>query len=137
MRHLAQVYVADMANPTRLQMIQAIITRLAGNSGALKGFAVTVVTALLGVAISTHKASYAWLGTYPVVVLGLLDAYYLALERRYRDLYNNAVGEADTAWGLRAEKTTIGDVVKAVGSPSVWAFYGAAVVAVVAVGVTI
>ena len=108
-----------MANPTRLQMIQAIITRLAGNSGALKGFAVTVVTALLGVSINTHQASYAWLGTYPIVVLGLLDAYYLALERRYRDLYNNAVNEGDTAWGLAARKATLSDVVKAVGSPSV------------------
>jgi hypothetical protein len=118
-------------------MIQAIITRLAGNSGALKGFAVTVVTALLGVSINTHKASYAWLGTYPVVVLGLLDAYYLALERRYRELYNNAVDEADTAWGLAPEKATLSYVVNAIGSPSVWAFYGAALVAVVVVAVTI
>jgi hypothetical protein len=126
-----------MANPTRLQMIQAIITRLAGNSGALKGFAVTVVTALLGVSINTHKASYAWLGIYPIVVLGLLDAYYLALERRYRDLYSKAVDEVDTAWGLAAGKATLSDVVKAVGSPSVWAFYGSALVAVAVVALTI
>ena len=126
-----------MGNPARLQMIQAVITRLAGNSGTLKGFAVTIVTALLGVSINAHKTSYAWLGTYPVVVLSLLDAYYLALERRYRELYNHAVGEGDTAWGLGAGKTTVSNVVRAVGSPSVWAFYGAALVAVVIVAVTI
>jgi hypothetical protein len=118
-------------------MIQAVITRLAGNSGALKGFAVTVVTALLGVSINTHKASYAWLGIYPVAVLGLLDAYYLALERRFRDLYKSAVDEADTAWGLVPEKARLSGVVRAVGSPSVWAFYGAALVAVIVVAFTI
>src|SRR5689334_6882338 len=112
-----------MANPERLQMIQAIITRLAGNSGALKGFTVTIVTALLGVSINAHKASYAWLGTYPVVALGLLDAYYLALERRYRELYNQAVDEVDTAWGLSVGKAKIGDMVsymvRAIDSPSI------------------
>lgn len=122
-----------MPNPTRLQMIQAIITRLAANSGALKGFAVTAVTALLDVSINTHRASYAWLAIYPVVVLGLLDAYYLALEQRYRELYNTAAGEAETAWGLAAGKVTLSDLVKAVRSPSVWAFYGAALAAVVVV----
>jgi hypothetical protein len=118
-------------------MIQAIITRLAGNSGALKGFAVTIVTALLGVSINTHRATYAWLGSYPIVVLGLLDAYYLALERRYRDLYNSAINEVDTAWGLGAGKLTLSDLVKALRSPSVWAFHGAALLAVVIVAVTI
>ena len=118
-------------------MIQAIITRLAGNSGALKGFAVTIVTALLGVSINTHKATYAWLGAYPIVALGLLDAYYLALEQRYRVLYNHAINEADTTWGLSAGKLRLSDVLKALGSPSVWAFHGAALLAVVIVAITI
>jgi hypothetical protein len=126
-----------MANSTRLQMIQAIINRLAGNSAALKGFAVTIVTALLGIAINTHRASYAWLGAYPVVVLGLLDAYYLALERSYRNLYNEAANDSDTAWGLAATKVKPTEVAKAVSSPSVWAFYSAALLAAVLVALTI
>jgi len=126
-----------MPNASRLQMIQAIITRLAGNSGALKGFTVTIVTALLGVAINTHKAGYAWLSMYPIVVLGLLDAYYLALERRYRMLYNKAATEGDDAWNLSAGKVTLAEVFKAIGSPSAWAFYGATVLAVVILAVTL
>jgi hypothetical protein len=126
-----------MPNSIRLQMIQAIITRLSGNSSTLKGFAVTIVTALLGVSINAHKASYAWLGAYPVVVLGLLDAYYLALERLYRRLYNTAVNEGDAAWGLSAGGATPSEVAKAVGSPSVWLFYGAALIVVVIVALTI
>ena len=126
-----------MANPARLQMIQAIIARLAGNSAALKGFAVTIATALLGIAINTHRTSYAWLAAYPVIILGLLDAYYLALERSYRKLYNEAAGDGDADWGLAARKLTIADVAKSVGSPSVWAFYGAALLAVALVTLTI
>ena len=126
-----------MANSKRLEMIQAIITRLAGNSGALKGFAVTIVTALLGVSINTHKASYAWLSMYPVAVLGLLDAYYLTLEKLYRKLYNSAINESETAWELTTNKATLGKVAKAVCSPSVWAFYGATLVAVIIVALTL
>jgi hypothetical protein len=38
-------------NKDRLQMIQAVITRLAGNSAAIKGFTVPTLAALLGVSI--------------------------------------------------------------------------------------
>jgi hypothetical protein len=126
-----------MTNSTRLQMIQAIITRLAANSGALKGFAVTIVTALLGVSINKNRTDYAWLSIYPILVLGLLDAYYLALEQLYRTLYNNAVGEGDYAWGLAAGKVNFIHVAKAVGSPSVWVFYGATLLAVVIVALAV
>jgi hypothetical protein len=118
-------------------MIQAIITRLSGNSGTLKGFTVTIVTALVGVSINTHKASYAWLGAYPVAVLGVLDAYYLALERLYRNLYNTAANENDTAWSLSAGKARPIEVVRAASSPSVCLFYGAALLVVVIVALTI
>ena len=51
-----------MPNVDRLQMIQGVVTRLAANSGALKGFAVPVVTALLGVGIDRNNDGFAWLG---------------------------------------------------------------------------
>jgi hypothetical protein len=122
-----------MPNPTRLQMIQAIITRLAGNSAALKGFAVTIVTALLGISINAHRTGYAWLAVYPIVVLGLLDAYYLALEQNYRSLYDEAAEQGETVWSLAARKASVADVAKAVTSASIWGFYAAAFLAIVLV----
>ena len=96
-----------MANTARLQMIQAIIARLAGNSGALKGFTVPVVTALLGVGIDKNSDGFVWLGIYPIVVFSFLDAYYLALERRYRDsLQYGERGSRRTQWSLAAGKAT-------------------------------
>jgi hypothetical protein len=122
-----------MANTERLQMIQAIITRLAGNSGTLKGFTVPVVTALLGVGIDKKSDGFVWLGIYPIVVFGFLDAYYLALERHYRTLYNTATGDSDDEWSLAAGRATFLEILACLRSPSVWAFYGAALAVVIAV----
>jgi hypothetical protein len=118
-------------------MIQGIITRLAGNSSTLKGFTVTIVTALLGISIDTHRADYAWLAAYPIFVFALLDTYYLALERSYRNLYSRAASEGDGEWGLAASKLSLSAVTKSIRSPSVWGFYGAALLAIALVAAVI
>jgi hypothetical protein len=122
-----------MPNVDRLQMIQGVINRLATNSGAIKGFAVPVVTALLGVGVDKQSDGFVWLAVYPVVVFGFLDAFYLALEKKYRDLYKKATTDPDTEWSMAAGQASRTDILKACGSPSVWAFYGAALVVVIAV----
>src|SRR5579872_6484943 len=130
-----------MANQSRLEMIQGVINRLAGNSSAYKGWMVTITAALLGVAINNHKPVLAWLGVYVVCILAILDAYYLALERSYRDLYRTAAGDRTAAddwtadnWSLAAPSTGLGKVLKAVLSPSVWPFYLSAAIAAIIVG---
>jgi hypothetical protein len=133
-----------MVKQTRLQMIQGIITRLAGSSAAFKGWMITVTSALLGVSINNHKHWLAWLSVYAICVLALLDAYYLALETSYRRLYDEAaaVSDADddaglTSWSLHATRLTLGDVVRALKSPSVWAFYASAVIASIVVALSV
>lgn len=125
-----------MANQSRLEMIQGVINRLAGNSSAYKGWMVTITAALLGVAINNHKPVLGWLTVYVICVLALLDAYYLALERSYRALFKTASEDqrAD-AWSLAAPKTTSGQVLNAMRSPSVWIFYGSAVIASIVVAI--
>jgi hypothetical protein len=120
-------------NVDRLQMIQGIITRLAANSSTLKGFAVPVLTALLGVGIDKNSDGFAWLGIYPIAVFGFLDGYYLALEKRYAALYKKATTDPDTEWSLAAGHATFTEVLDSWKSPSVWAFYGAALAVVIAV----
>src|SRR4051794_37598188 len=79
-----------VANPERLKMIQAIITRLAGNSFLIKGWTVTLVAGLSALAKSDANQDFAWIACGVIVVFGFLDAYYLALERKFRDLYATA-----------------------------------------------
>jgi hypothetical protein len=120
-------------NVERLQMIQGVITRLAANSGTFKGFSVPVVTALLGVGIDKNSDGFVWLGIYPIAVFGFLDAYYLALEKRYRALYKKATTDPETEWTLAAGQATFTEILDSWKSPSVWAFYGAALAVVIAV----
>ena len=125
-----------MANQARLEMIQGVINRMAGNSSAYKGWMVTITAALLGVAINNHKPLLAWLTVYVVCVLAVLDGYYLALERSYRDLYRTAAAEGADKWSLGASPASVGKVLAALKSPSIWIFYGSAVIAAIIVAAT-
>ncbi len=69
-------------------MIQGIITRMASNSFALKGWAVTLVVAILGLTWDGDSRAACLIALLPVVAFWGLDAYYLGLERRKRKLYD-------------------------------------------------
>ncbi len=73
-----------------LEAIQHVITRLAGNSFALKALAGTISAAVIAYAGSTDNSS-PWVvgaGILPSVVFWLMDAQYLRLERLFRKLYD-------------------------------------------------
>ena len=72
----------------RLEMIQAIIARMAQNSFVIKGWAVTLSAALLALNARGADLSFAVLAVFPAVVFCGMDAYYLSLERQFRATYN-------------------------------------------------
>lgn len=111
-----------MDRTEHLKLIQSVVDRLARNSFALKGWTVTVAAALLGFAAKDSERSFALLAMYVVVAFGLLDAYYLALERRYRALYAKGLGE--DLGGRMDVPRCWRDVGRALTSPSVWLLHG-------------
>ena len=70
-----------------LEMIQGVINLMAGNTFALKGWAVTLVAGIFVLANKGTDKLYFLVAYIPVVVFWWLDAYYLLQERRYRSLY--------------------------------------------------
>lgn len=72
-----------------LEMIQAVITRMAGNSFLLKGWSVTLVAALFALAAANANHAFVFLGYFPVFVFWLLDGFYLGQERKFRNLYDH------------------------------------------------
>jgi hypothetical protein len=74
-----------------LNMLQGIITRLAGNSAQCKTWCITLVTALIAFAGATHTTGPIVFAIVPVGMLLILDVTYLAQERAYRDLFNDMV----------------------------------------------
>ena len=72
-----------------LELIQGVVTRMAGNLFYLRGWVITIVAGVLVLLTQTT------VNRLPVVFLSLVtllfwgyDAYFLSLERLYRDLYD-------------------------------------------------
>jgi len=75
-----------------LEFIQNIITRMNTNSFQIKGWTVTLVSALLALFASTKNDYFVLAAIFPAVVLWLLDSYYLMQERKFRGLYDDVAG---------------------------------------------
>lgn len=71
-----------------LEMIQGVISRMASNSFALKGWAVTLVAGIFALSSKDADKRYFLVAYIPIIVFWGLDAYYLLQERLYRALYN-------------------------------------------------
>lgn len=70
-----------------LEMVQAIIARLAQNSFLIKGWSVFTGSALFGLAVKAEDFWIALLGVLSACVFWSLDSYYLHRERIYRNFY--------------------------------------------------
>lgn len=76
-----------------MDYVQAIITRLANNSFLMKGWALTLSSALLGFAIAQDNPFLSLAALVPLVAFWLLDAYYLCQERAFRKMYSDIAGK--------------------------------------------
>jgi hypothetical protein len=120
---------------THLQMIQAVITRLASQSTTVKGWCVTVTAALLGFGATAATPVVALIALYVVVAFAVLDSYYLALERGYRQLYQAVIDGTAEPWALSTGKPTPSAVAAALHTPAIVALYGSSLLTVAAIGI--
>lgn len=77
-----------------LKMIQGIITRMNTNSFQIKGWTITLVSALLALYANSRKVTYIFIALIPVLIFWFLDSYYLQQERKFRELYKEIVNTA-------------------------------------------
>jgi hypothetical protein len=73
------------------EMLQGVINRMASNSLEVKKFGLTVWTAIIGFGVTNKNDWFFGLALASVVVFGVLDLYYLFLERKFRDNFNRLV----------------------------------------------
>jgi hypothetical protein len=71
-----------------LEMLQGLISRMAGYGASFKSYCITVVTADIGFAFTLHRPAVAALALLPVVAFAVADAQYLRVERRFRRLFD-------------------------------------------------
>jgi hypothetical protein len=79
----------DNGRLKHLEIVQQAITRMAGNSFFLKGWSVTLLSALLAIAVKDSLYLMIWIAFVPVSMFWILDGYFLRQERLYRKLWDH------------------------------------------------
>ncbi len=74
-----------------LQILQGSINRLGSNSLNCKTWCMTIVLACIALALDKGKINALLLAPGPVILFAILDAYYLSLEKDFRNLYNKTI----------------------------------------------
>ena len=75
-----------------LEFIQGVINRMAGNSFLLKGWSVTLTSALFALAAKDANPVFIYLAYFPCATFWALDGYFLRQERLFRKLFVAAAG---------------------------------------------
>ncbi len=118
-----------------LKMLQAVIARMASNSFMVKGWCVTLVSALIALS-GKDVPNMVFVAVLPVLMFWWLDAYFLRQEKLFRKLFDlvRENGKEDSNFSMNttvvdAQVGTLGSVAK---STTLRWFYGWLLVAVVA-----
>lgn len=118
------------ANIAWLQMIQAVISRMSGYGFMLKGWGLTIVAALLALAVGDAKNSdFALLAVLPVLIFWVLDGWFLQTETRFRNLYDWARKQSAIAQQFdinphNTQMVKIKSLSAYVFSRTLWPFWG-------------
>ena len=117
-----------------LSFIQGVITRMNSNSFSMKGWMVAIVSALCAVYAANPSSEASYIYFIAAIIADLLfcflDAYYLKMEKEYRNLYNRVLtNPIETNFKMHIDKKDENDkelrvcLWKAFKSPSVWILY--------------
>jgi hypothetical protein len=129
----------DAGRLKHLELIQKVITRMANNSFLLKGWSVTILSAILAIAASKDGLrQIVWIGFLPAVTFWLLDGYFLRQERLYRKLWDRLrAGNQETQTDFSMDTSVVApDVdswIKVCLTKTLGLFHGALVFVIVVV----
>jgi hypothetical protein len=118
-----------------LDMLQSLIGRMAGNQFSVRAWSVGLGTAVIGFAASKDgnvKASL--LAAFPALVFWVTDAYYLALERKFRGIFKAACEDANHKNFAFDPELKARDVRGALLRPAVWLTHLPMIVLALAIG---
>ena len=110
-----------------LEMLQAVINRMASNSFVFKGWAITLITGISAFATQGSNNKLLLVAFFATLLLWAVDAYYLSLERCYRALYkivaNKNAKQIDFIMSLK-DHGIVSSWFSALIAPVLLGFYG-------------
>jgi len=71
-----------------LEFIQSVVSRMNANSFLMKGWSITLVSALFALAAKDANLNYVLISYIVIPVFWVLDGFFISTERQYRDLYD-------------------------------------------------
>ena len=126
-----------------LSILQGIINRMASNSAGCKTWCITLVSAIIVIIADKSNPTFVWVTLVPVTLFVFLDSYYLGLEQRIRDSYNEFIEKIHSGMAEVGDVyiinpgggfwRTLGSTFGAARSLSVWPFYALLVVMLVVI----
>lgn len=113
---------------THVLTYQAVIARMSSNSSASKTWCITLVgAAAIFDRLSNLQLVYV---LFPVILFGILDAYYLSKEQSFRDQYSTFISKiknnedlGNDLFEVKSSKVTFRRWLKATSSFSIWPIY--------------
>jgi hypothetical protein len=121
---ISAIYWADVGQKRLkyLDMLQAVIRRMAGNQFTCRKWSVGLGAAIIGLASAKEgDLRAALVAILPAACFWIQDAYYLALEQKFRALFNAARVIQDDAPDFSFEvEVKFGDSWSAFRRPAVW-----------------
>jgi hypothetical protein len=111
-----------------LEFVQAVINRMANNSFLLKGWAITIITALFALFVNETSYKHLLIIYLPVIIFWFLDGYFLSRERLFRAHYNHVrkLSENEIDFSMEVEKYQNNknySIVKSIFSKTLLSFY--------------
>jgi len=93
-----------------LEMIQSVIERMGNNSFLIKGWSITLVSAIFILAIQGTQKTFAVWTLFPAIIFWLLDGFYLWQERLLRSLYDHVLKTDEKKIDFSMDTTKVQDV---------------------------
>lgn len=120
----------SQAVQAHLEITQSVIQRMAANSTSCKAWCITLASAILVIVADKGKPQFALIALIPNVLFLILDSYYLALERMFRQAYNRFIEKLHAGKLLAVDLYAVSpsgklseNVFDALFSFSIWPFY--------------
>lgn len=120
----------SQAVQSHLTIYQNVIQRMASNSAMSKVWCITLVSAILVIVADKGKPQYTLIANIPTLLFLVLDTYYLALEKRFRNSYKAFIRklhmgkiEADDLFDVFPKGDSFELFIISLISFSVWPFY--------------
>lgn len=119
-----------------LELIQSVVTRMATNSFMIRGWSITLVSAVFGLAAAGANFKFITITYFAIPLFLLLDGYYLHQERCFRALYESVAlkteSQIDFSMNSKVFNSGRNTWINSIFSLTIGIFYGGMVALLIA-----